>query len=59
MGELDDFVGFTIMRDLTNTNLNNSQLHLINKMTQGFNKDMKSLMTFNNPDKTDKRIVHN
>ena len=47
MGELEDFTWFTIKRDLTKTNLNIYQPDLINKMTQVFNKNVKSLMTFN------------
>ena len=47
MSELEDFVGFTINCDLTKTTLNIYQPDLINKMSQGFNKDVKSLMTFN------------
>ena len=38
MGESEDFVKFTIKRDLTKVTLNISQLHLINKKIQGFNK---------------------
>ena len=41
MGELEDFVGCTIKRDLANMNLNISQPHLMNKTTQWFNKDVK------------------
>ena len=41
MGELEDFVGFTIKHDLTNTTLKTSQPHLVSNMTQVFNKDNK------------------
>ena len=37
MGELEDFIGYTVMRDLTKMTLKFSQPGLINKMTQGFN----------------------
>ena len=40
MGELEDFVGCTIKRDLTNITLNISQPDIINKTTQGFNGDL-------------------
>ena len=50
MAELEDFVGFKIKSDLTKTTLNIYQLDLINKMTQGFIKYVKSLMTFDTPD---------
>ena len=57
MGELEDFVECTIKSDLTKTTLKISQPHLINKITQGFNKDVKSLMKFNNPATTQEGIV--
>ena len=47
MGELEDFLGYEIERGLTNKTLNIYQPHLITKITQGFNKDVKSLITFN------------
>ena len=59
MGELEDFVGCTIKRDLTKTTLNISQTDIINKKTQGFNEDLKSLMTFNTPATPYKGIVRN
>ena len=37
MGELEEFIRFTIKRDLTKMTLKISQTDLINKMTQGFN----------------------
>ena len=52
MGELEDFIGCMIKRDLTKMTLNISQPDPINKMIQGFNRDMKSLMTFNTPSYT-------
>ena len=59
MGELEDFTWFTIKRDLTKTNLNIYQPDLINKMTQVFNKNVKSLMTFNILATPHKGIVRN
>ena len=50
MGELEDFVGCTVNCDLTKIILKISQPDLITNLTQGFNKDMKSLITFNTPD---------
>ena len=41
MGELENFLGCTIKRDLTKMNLNIYRQDIITKMTQGFNKDMK------------------
>ena len=48
-----------IKGDLTNMNLNISQPDIMNKMTQGFNGDVKSLMTFNTPATLHKGIVSN
>ena len=59
MGELEDFAGCTIKRDLTNMTLNIYQTYLITKTIQGFNEDVKSPMTLNNPSKTHKGIVYN
>ena len=59
IGELEEILECVIKRDLTNMNLNKSQPDMINKMNQGFNRDMKSLMTFNAPDITHKGIVSN
>ena len=59
MGELEDFVGCMIKRDLAKTTLNISQPDIINNMTEVFNEDMKSLMTFNTPDIPHNRIVSN
>ena len=53
MGEIEDFIVYTVKCDLTKMTLKISQPDLINKMTQVFNKDVKSLMTFNTPD-----IIH-
>ena len=58
LGELEDFVGYTINRDLTKTTLNIYQPHLITKATQSFNKDTKSLMTFNTPATPHKGILN-
>ena len=49
MGELEDCIFCSIKRDLTRMNLKISCTHLINKMTQGFNRGEESLMTFNTP----------
>ena len=59
MGELEDFIGCKIKRDLTRTTLNIYQPDLINNMNQGFNEDVKSLMTFNTPATPHKGIVCN
>ena len=59
MGELEDFVGCMIKRDLTKMTLKISQPRLINKTNQVFNKDMKSLLAFNTPYQRHKGIVHN
>ena len=59
MSELEDFVGCAIKRDLTNMTLNISQPDIINKMNQGFNGDVKSLMTFNTSDTPHQGIVCN
>ena len=59
MGELKDFVGCAIKRDLTNMTLNIYQPDIINKMNQGFNGDVKSLMTFNTPATPHQVIVSN
>ena len=59
MGELEDLVRFTIKRDLTKTTLKISQQHLINKINQGFNKDVKYLMNFNTLEKPHQVIVRN
>ena len=40
-------------------NLNISQPDIIKKMTQGFNKDVKLIMTFNTPDTPHQGIVCN
>ena len=49
MGELEDFLGCMIKRDLTETTLNIFRPDLINKITQVFNEDAKPIMTFNTP----------
>ena len=41
MGELEEFLGCAVKRDLTKTILNISQLNPIAKITQGFNKYAK------------------
>ena len=50
MGELEELVGYDIKHDLTKMTLNIYQPHLINNMNQVFNKDVKSLMAFNDQD---------
>ena len=57
MGELEEFIGCKIKRDLTKTTLNISQPYLINNMIQGFNEAVKLLMTFNTPAITHKGVV--
>ena len=59
MGEIEDFVGCRIKHDLTKTTLKISQPHIFKKMTQGFNKDVKSLVTFYTPYTPHKGIVCN
>ena len=49
-GPLEDFVGCTIKCDLTKMTLNISQTHIITKIPQVFNNDVKLLMNFNTPD---------
>ena len=56
---LVDFLGCTINCDFTNINLNIYKPYLINKMTQGFEKYVKSLMTFNTPSTLHKGILRN
>ena len=41
MGELEDFVGCTIKRDITKMALKLYQPHIITNMTQGLNKEVK------------------
>ena len=57
MGELEEFVGCKINNYLTNTTLNIYQRYLIKNTTQGFNKCVKSLMTFNTTATLNKSIV--
>ena len=57
MGELEDFVGCMINHDITNMNLNIYQPDIITKMTQVFNKYVKSLMCFKTPATPHKGIV--
>ena len=59
MGDIEEFIRCTINRDLNMITLNISQPYLINKMTQVFNEDVKSLMTFNTPATPHKGIVRN
>ena len=59
MGELEDYKKCVIKRDLTKITLNIFQPDIINNMTQGFNKDVKSLMTFNTLDIPHTVIVSN
>ena len=57
--KIDDFAEFIIKCDLTKMTLKISQPHIITKMNQGFDEDVKSIITFNNPDKPPTRILHN
>ena len=57
MGKLEEFLGCMIKCVPTKKNLNIYQLHIINKMTQGFNKYVKSLMILNTPDTPHKGIL--
>ena len=59
MGELENAIGCMIKCDLTKMTLNIYQPDLITNTTQGFNEDVKSLMTFNNSSKPQKGIVGN
>ena len=59
MVKLEEFIGCTIKCDITKMTLNISQPDISKKMTQGFNKDVKSLMTFNTPDTPHQGIVCN
>ena len=59
MGELENAIGCMIKCDLTKMTLNIYQPDLITNTTQGFNEDVKSLMTFNNSSKPQKWIVGN
>ena len=58
-GELDDFVGCRMKCDLTKMTLKTCQPHLITKMTQEFNNNMKSLMNSNTPSTPHKEMVRN
>ena len=59
MGELEDLAGCTIKRDITKMTINISQPDIITKMPQEFNKNEKSLITFNIPATPHKWIVRN
>ena len=59
MGELEDFIGCRIKRELNKMTLNIYQPDLTYNMTQRFNKDVKLLMTFNTPATPHKAIVCN
>ena len=59
MGGLEKHLWYTIKHYLTKMTLKIYQPDIITNMTQGFNKDMKSLMTFNIPDTPHKGIVCN
>ena len=48
-----------IKRDLTKITLNIYQLNIITNMTQVFNEDVKSIVTFNTPATPNKGIVYN
>ena len=57
MSELEDIIGCKIKRDLANMTLKISQTHLITQMTQGFNRNIKSLMTLNAIDTSHKGFL--
>ena len=59
MGELENFVGCTIKCDLTKMNLMIYQLDIITNLSQGFNKDVNSVMNFNAPATPHKGILLN
>ena len=59
MVKLEDFVEFTVRRDLTKMTLKIYQPHLITKMTQLFNEYVKSFICFNIPSSPHKGIVSN
>ena len=48
-----------IRRDLTKMTLDIYETDIITKITQGFNEDVKSHMTFNTPDTTHQGVVLN
>ena len=58
MVKLEDLVGCMIKHDMTKMTLNISQPDLNKKITQEFNKDLKSLMTSNTPDTIHKKNVY-
>ena len=49
MGELEYLVGCKINRYINKINLNIYQQYIINKITQVFNEDVKSIITCNTP----------
>ena len=57
MGKLEEFVVCSIRGVLTKITLKTYQPHIINRTNQGSNKGVKSLMTFNTPDKPHKGVV--
>ena len=59
MGGIEDFLVCKIKRNLTKINLNIYQPYIITKMTQGFNKDVKSLMAFNKTSTKHNGVVRN
>ena len=59
MGEVDDFVGCKIKRDLTNITLKIYQPHIINNMIQWFKEDVKSLITSDTPTTPHKVVLRN
>ena len=59
LGELENFLVCTINRDLTKMTLTIYQPDLITNMNQGFNEDMKLLMTFNTTSTPHKGIIRN
>ena len=59
MGEPEEFIRFTIKRDLTKMTLKFFQPNLMTKMTLGLNEEVKSLMIFNTPGKPHRGNVSN
>ena len=58
-GPIEYFIGCTMKHDLAKTTLKIYQTHIITRITQGFNDDLKLCMNLNTPDKMRKRVVLN
>ena len=59
MDEVEDLLGCMMKHDFDKTILRTYQPCLVNKMTQRFNENVKSLMTFNNPSTPHEGIIIN